>query len=62
MWYKRLDKFLSSIGFHKLSTDHCIYVKGEKGNMEFILVYVDDLVLGMHNLAEINSNKALLSQ
>jgi hypothetical protein len=61
MWYKRLDKFLTKAGFHRLSADHCIYVKGEQEN-QFILVYVDDSVLGMKTSTDIKKHKEIFSK
>jgi histone deacetylase 1/2 len=48
LWNNTINKFLLEIGFHRLSTDGCIYVKGtpNSGQPYIILaLYVDDLIL-----------------
>ena len=42
-WYKRIDSFLSSLGFTKSKTDSNLYYKVEGGNPVILLLYVDDL-------------------
>lgn len=48
-WNKELDLYLSQIGFRPLKSERCIYVGrfGDNGKIVcYILVYVDDLILG----------------
>ena len=42
-WYKRIDGFLSSLGFTKSKADSNLYYKVEEGNPVILLLYVDDL-------------------
>jgi hypothetical protein len=44
-WNAELDTFLKSIGFKPITCDPCIYVRTRNGDTEFILVYVDDLII-----------------
>ena len=41
--------------------DNSIYVRSESDNPIIIILYVDDLVIGGENLADINKVKSLLS-
>ncbi|KAH9671138.1 hypothetical protein KPL70_017236 [Citrus sinensis] len=45
-WYKRFDSFIISLGYNRLSSDHCAYYKRFKDN-DFIilLLYVDDMLV-----------------
>ncbi|KAH9754149.1 Integrase catalytic domain-containing protein [Citrus sinensis] len=45
-WYKRFDSFIMSLGYNRLSSDHCAYYKRFKDN-DFIilLLYVDDMLV-----------------
>jgi len=48
LWNNTINKFLLEIGFRRLTTDPCIYVKGTPNNAQsytIISLYVDDLIL-----------------
>jgi len=48
LWNMTIDKYLREIGFRRLSTDPCIYVKGTPNSSTpytVISLYVDDLIL-----------------
>jgi Reverse transcriptase (RNA-dependent DNA polymerase) len=46
-WNRTLDAKLTDIGFTRLNAEMCLYaLKGDKGDMCFLVVYVDDLLLG----------------
>ena len=50
-WYRRIDIFLSSLGFTKSKADSNLYYKVEHGNPVMLLLYVDHLfVSGMDGL------------
>jgi len=46
-WYKRFDSFIISLGYTRLSSDHCTYYKRFEENDVFIilLLYVDDMLV-----------------
>jgi hypothetical protein len=46
-WYKRLDSFIISFGYNRLSSDHCTYYKKFEEDDDFIilLLYVDDILV-----------------
>ncbi|CAF4946395.1 unnamed protein product [Pieris macdunnoughi] len=54
-WNKKLDNFLSSIGFSKSNVDPCVYYKYENEHVMFITIYVDDILL-FHNCQESANN------
>ena len=50
-WYRRIDSFLSSLGFTKSKVDSNLYYKVEDGNLVMLLLYVDGVfVTGMDGL------------
>ncbi|GAU41877.1 hypothetical protein TSUD_367420 [Trifolium subterraneum] len=57
-WNKRIDKFLSDIGFSKCMTEHGVYVKNcvEKGTI-ILCLYVDDFLITRSNEAHIREFK-----
>ena len=44
-WNKTLDKRLGELGFTHLDAETCLYVLWKSGDVCFLVVYVDDLVL-----------------
>ncbi|KAH9651797.1 Integrase catalytic domain-containing protein [Citrus sinensis] len=63
-WYKRFDSFIMSLGYNRLSSDHCTYYKRfEDNDFIILLLYVDDmLVAGMQIHRDRNNKKIWLSQ
>ncbi|GAU30980.1 hypothetical protein TSUD_104940 [Trifolium subterraneum] len=57
-WNKRIDKFLSDIGFNKCVTEHGVYVKNcvKKGTI-ILCLYVDDLLITGSDEAHIREFK-----
>jgi hypothetical protein len=53
-WNRRIDSFLSDMGFLKCTTEHGVYVKRSSSNDLIILcLYVDDLLITGSNEKEI---------
>ncbi|KAH9800564.1 hypothetical protein KPL71_000708 [Citrus sinensis] len=45
-WYKRFDSFIMSLGYNRLSSDHCAYYKRfEDNDFIILLLYVDDMLI-----------------
>ena len=44
-WNEELDTKLSGIGFKRLYTDPCVYIRREGNSIEIITVWADDLLL-----------------
>lgn len=45
-WNQKLDGALQEMGFKPSSADHCLYLKVEAGKRVFLLIYVDDIMVG----------------
>ncbi|KXJ62447.1 hypothetical protein RP20_CCG009210 [Aedes albopictus] len=52
-WNKRLDAVLKSMGFEQSAADTCLYTKKVNGKMVYLLVYVDDILVGCEDDSEI---------
>ncbi|CAA2996852.1 reverse transcriptase [Olea europaea subsp. europaea] len=53
-WYKRFDTFVLGLGFKRSNFDTCLYCKGNGGkNSLYLLLYVDDMILAIHDIKEI---------
>jgi ATP-binding cassette subfamily B (MDR/TAP) protein 1 len=59
-WYKRFDSFIISLGYNRLSSDHCVYYKRFEENDVFIilLLYVDDMLVIGPNKDRVQELKA----
>ena len=44
-WYHELHKFLIALGFHNSHADTSLFVLNTGGNLLYLLVYVDDIIL-----------------
>ena len=51
-----------NIGFEVSKTDTSLYGKRIDGYIVFILIYVDDLIIGGHSIVEINKLKKNLEK
>jgi hypothetical protein len=62
VWNQMFDKKLTSLGAHRLDAETCLYVfKGEKGEICYLVVYVDDLLLAASSRKYMNKIKQMLS-
>ena len=51
-WNINLNKYLEEIQFKRLTSDQCLYVKGnphEKGDYVIVAIYVDDIIITSNN-------------
>jgi hypothetical protein len=48
-WNKEIDEFLKSLGFKQLQSDRCIYIGNWKGETIYLLIFVDDIIIGTPN-------------
>jgi hypothetical protein len=61
-WNRTLDTMLLALGAYRLDAETCLYVfKGKKGEICYLVVYVDDLLLAASSLSYMNEVKALLT-
>lgn len=50
-WYKTITRvFEDKLGFKRCKTDSCIFVRNENGIVTYIVLYVDDLLIGAPNV------------
>ncbi|KAH9705857.1 hypothetical protein KPL70_012031 [Citrus sinensis] len=62
-WYKRFDSFIMSLGYNRLSSDHCAYYKRfEDNDFIILLLYVDDMLVANPNKDRIQELKAHLAR
>ena len=61
-WHARIVAYLVSLGFHMADADHSLYVRKDEHGIVIICIYVDDLIVGGDNEAEIEHVKTLLKQ
>ena len=60
-WHSKITQYLHQIGFRMSKSDTSLYIRHESDNPIVIILYVDDLVIGGKDLAEINKVKSILS-
>jgi hypothetical protein len=60
-WYKRFDSFMLSNGFQRSQYDSCVYLKFINGSPTYLLLYVDDMLIGAKSIKEIAALNAQLS-
>ncbi|KAH9678883.1 Integrase catalytic domain-containing protein [Citrus sinensis] len=62
-WYKRFDSFIMSLGYNRLSSDHCAYYKRfEDNDFIILLLYVDDMLVAGSNKDRVQELKAQLAR
>ncbi|KAH9715183.1 hypothetical protein KPL71_020951 [Citrus sinensis] len=62
-WYKRFDSFIMSLGYNRLSSDHCAYYKRfEDNDFIILLLYVDDMLVAGPNKDRVQELKAQLAR
>ena len=59
-WYKRIVSFFTSLGFHMSNADHSLYVRKNDARIIIICIYVDDLIVGGDNVAEVEVVQGML--
>jgi hypothetical protein len=48
-WNHTLDGHLKHLGFTQIMSDRCIYVSNFEGSICYLLLYVDDFIIGAPN-------------
>ena len=61
-WHARIVSYLVSIGFYMADADHSLYVRKNEHGIVIICIYVDELIVGGNNEAEIEHVKNFLKQ
>eukprot|EP00253_Pinus_taeda_P016186 PITA_16186 len=61
MWYQKFDTFIWGLGFTRSKEDHCAYFKLIGGNVIYLVLYVDDMLLVGNDKEIIQDLKTQLS-
>jgi len=61
MWYKKFDTFIRGLGFTRSKADHCVYFKLIGDRVIYLVLYVDDMLLGGNDKEIIQDLKTQLS-
>ncbi|KAL0355686.1 UNVERIFIED_CONTAM: Retrovirus-related Pol polyprotein from transposon RE1 [Sesamum radiatum] len=61
-WYSRLDNYLQKNGFSRCLHEYALYVKKDKGDILYICIYVDDLILTGNNQHMYENFKKVMAQ
>ena len=62
-WNHTLDNRLKEMGFKQAPCDHCLYIHSDsEGEIFFVGVYVDDIILGGRSIDKMNAMKKELNE
>ena len=61
-WYRKFDSVISIFGFTENVVDECVYLKTQGNNFNFLILYVDDILLASRNLKLLKDTKIFLSK
>ncbi|KAE8706666.1 hypothetical protein F3Y22_tig00110388pilonHSYRG00007 [Hibiscus syriacus] len=61
-WNTRIDTYFKKNGFTQCPYEHALYVKKEKGNLLFVVLYVDDLIFMGNNEEMIKDFKEAMTR
>jgi hypothetical protein len=59
--YLKFDETIRTFGFKENEEDNCIYVKFRNGKFSFLILHVDDILLGSSSANLLLENKKILS-
>ena len=62
VWHSMITQFLHQINFRMSKFDNALLIQSDSSGQIFIIIYVDDFVIGGEHLANINKVKMLLSR
>ncbi|GJT25811.1 retrotransposon protein, putative, ty1-copia subclass [Tanacetum coccineum] len=60
IWNKKFDVEIKKIGFTQNPDEPCVYLKASGSNVEFLILYVDDILLMRNNVTMLQEVKAML--
>jgi hypothetical protein len=61
MWYKKIDTYVLGLGFTRSKDDHCVNFKLIGDHLNYLVLYVDDMLLIGNNKEIIQDVKTQLS-
>ena len=59
-WHPKITQTLHRIGFRMSKSDNSLFIRSYSSGLIFIIIYVDDLVIGGEHLTDINKVKMLV--
>ena len=62
LWNDQISRFLVKHKFKRSMSDHCLYTIQDGANSAFIIIWVDDLLIGATNEAMMKRIKRILSE
>ncbi|WVZ00942.1 hypothetical protein V8G54_027011 [Vigna mungo] len=60
-WYRKFDDFLIKLNFKRCNYDDCVYTLNHGGEMLYLLLYVDDILIASSDRGMIGETKAKLA-
>ncbi|WVZ06123.1 hypothetical protein V8G54_019469 [Vigna mungo] len=60
-WYRKFDDFLIKLNFKRCNYDDCVYTLNHDGEMLYLLLYVDDILIASSDRGMIGETKARLA-
>jgi len=61
-WYLKFNDTITSFGFKENIVDRCIYLKVSRSKFIFLIMYVDDILLGANDIGLMHETKKFLSK
>lgn len=62
VWYQRFDEFIIRKGFKRCESDQCLYTKFENNDVQYILLFVDDLIIISNTMDNVKTIKRTLGK
>lgn len=60
-WYECFDNYIENLKFQRSESDYCLYMKYEKDDIIYLILFVDDLLICGKNIKSIDQVKIELS-
>ncbi|WVZ24349.1 hypothetical protein V8G54_002893 [Vigna mungo] len=60
-WYRKFDDFLIKLNFKRCNYDDCVYTLNHDGEMLYLLLYVDDILIASSDRGMIGETKTRLA-
>lgn len=62
VWNQRFNEFIVRKGFKRCEADQCLYTKFENGNVQYILLFVDDMIIVSNTDENVKLIKGMLAK
>nr|GEU71929.1 putative retrotransposon protein [Tanacetum cinerariifolium] len=61
-WNKRFDEEIKKFGFTQNHDEPCVYVKASEGNVTFLILYIDDILIMRNHIPMLQDVKSYLGK